>query len=327
MQYGQESSSSLKPKIQHWRSNARSLGSGSFCDVFLVNVFDGEQSKEVAVKVRKAAAVMKPGEQFNNLKDEARVLKEIEHENVVKLINVEMNEKEEIAVLYLEYLPYCLRDLMTDSMRFNLQEAFSEFRSPHGFVDMFLSLINVLQYLHEKDILYPDLHSYNVRLNQHGVLVLTDFGCLFKVSELSKWPHAARSYYLAPEIRAGEPVTLSGQVYGVGLLVIQILESKCIEIHEDSQALIEVCRAQNKRALLRSLITRWKETVVTEYAKMLDVMGYQCCQTNPDDRPGFDQLNDCLINIQDVFETECPDSDDSECSDDESPPCQEAKAR
>ncbi|KEQ13650.1 hypothetical protein GZ77_15190 [Endozoicomonas montiporae] len=324
-----QSNSSLKQKIAHWRSSSQLLGSGSFCDVFLINILDEGQRREVAVKVRKKETsktkmAKKKSELFGCLKQEAKVLGEITHENVVKLIRVEIGDQEEIAVLYLEYLPYCLRHLMADSMLFNLQQAFSHYHSLHGFIEMFSSLVNALKYLHDRNILYPDLHSYNVRLNDRGVVVLADFGKLFKLNTLEAWPYAAASCYLAPEIKEGKPVTVKGQIYGVGLLLIQILESRCIEVDNNSQTLIEERRLQNKSTLLRPLIKKWKETVVAEYAGLLDT-GYQCCQINPDQRPDFGQLDDCLVNILDVFEIECPDSDD-ECPDDddrsdnESPP-------
>ena len=300
----------LKQKIEHWRSNAVPIGSGTFCDAFLFQITkDGEQ-KAIVAKVRKSITNQTEDKLFVSLIEELRQLKQLEHQGIVELISYEGSWPEKLVVLYLEYLPLSFKDLILSTQRFEQDNEFNYLLSAHGFADMLMRILDVLEYLRKENILYLDLHSKNLRFTEKGVLKFIDFGSLFKIEPQSKLTGAAECYHVAPEIRAGEPATTKGQMFGIGLLIVQVLQGKYIETKKNVEQLIGLARTSEQRPLLRKLVTSWSELDVEQYIKILQEIAYPCCCVKPENRPEFQAVKDCLEVVIEDIELNEPDSDD-----------------
>ncbi|MET4695402.1 protein kinase domain-containing protein [Endozoicomonas lisbonensis] len=321
---------SLKQAIECWRSKALLIGSGTFSDAFLLQrVKDGVQKKIVA-KVRKTVTNQTDDQLVENLLKEVRQLLQLKHQGIVKLIAHEENKSEKLVVLYLEYLPYSFKELILSSQRFEKLKEFKCRLSAHGFGDMFMCILDALEYLHEKNVLYIDLKSSNLMFNEDGEVKLIDFGSLFKVEPESKPSSVIKCYHLAPEIRAGGLVTKRGQMYGVGLLIIEVLLSKYLEDRENIQYLIGLAQRSQQKYLIRSLVIKWGEFAVEQYIKVLKEVAYPCCCIKPENRPSIEAVKDCLERVMEDIDLNEADSDDDssdvdEQAEDESSPVKEQK--
>lgn len=322
---------SLKQTIECWRSNALLIGSGTFSDAFLLQCLkEGVQEKMIVAKVRKSVTNQTDDQLFEDLLKEVRQLLQLEHRGIVKLIAHKKNRSEKLVILYLEYLPYSFKELILSSQPFEQVEGFDYRLSAQGFTDMLMCILDVLEYLHERNVLYIDLKSTNLRFNEEGELKFIDFGSLFKIEPESKPSNVIQCYHLAPEIRAGGLATKIGQMYGVGLLIIEVLLGKCLEDRKNIQYLIELAQGSQQRPLLRGLVIKWGEFAVEQYIKILKKVAYPCCCIKPEDRPSIKAVKDCLEEVMEDIALNEPDSDDT-CSDvdeqpeDESSPVKEQK--
>lgn len=63
-------------------------------------------------------------------------------------------------------------------------------------------LLLVLEYLHERDIIYRDLKPENIMIDEEGYIKLIDFGTA-KIIEGRTYSFVGTPHYLAPEIITG----------------------------------------------------------------------------------------------------------------------------
>ncbi|MET4695403.1 protein kinase domain-containing protein [Endozoicomonas lisbonensis] len=291
-------STRVAARIATMRSTAKRLGSGTYGEVFLGALNQDGKRIRIAAKVMK-----KPGRRaFHNLDRERRWLQVLDHPGIVKLIAYESDEVRNL-VIYLEYLPYGFYQLIVS------KEPAQKFTglnnnvlSEKGLINVFFCLHEVLRYLRRWDIMYFDLHSGNLRFNENGTLKLIDFGLLLQYDKSEGFSDAEKSYYLAPEIRAGQEVTTKGQLFSFGLLMIQLLHNKYIENSPEVQEYIDNKRPMDQSELLRKMIVCWGEDIVSEYASLLDDIGFPCCESDPDKRPDFDDVSTMLDEIADAID-------------------------
>ena len=260
---------SLKKTIECWRSKALPIGSGTFSDAFLLQCVKESVQKKLVAKVRKSVTHLTDDQLFENLLKEVRQLLQLKHQGIVTLISHEKNRSEKLVILYLEYLPYSFKELILNSQPFEQLEGFDYLLSARGFTDMLMCILDVLEYLHERNVLYIDLKSTNLRFNEEGKVKLIDFDSLFEIEPESKPSNVIQCYHLAPEIRAGGLATKRGQMYGVGLLMIEVLLSKYLENRKNIQYLLELARGSQQQPLLRGLVIKWGEFAVEQYIKIL----------------------------------------------------------
>ncbi|MCW7554120.1 protein kinase [Endozoicomonas gorgoniicola] len=260
--------------------------------------------KKVVAKVRKSVTNQTDDQLFESLFKEVRQLLQLEHKGIVTLIGHEKNRTEKLVILYLEYLSHSFKELILDSQPF---ERFHYLLSVRGFTDMLMCILDVLEYLHERNILYIDLKGSNLMFNEEGDLKFIDFGSLFEIEPESKPSGAIQCYHLAPEIRAGGVVTKRGQMYGVGLLMIEVLLSKYLENRKDIQYLIELARGSQQQPLLRGFVIKWGEFAVEQYIKILKDVAYPCCCIKPEDRPSIKAVKECLEEVMEDIDLYEPD--------------------
>ncbi|UYM15151.1 protein kinase domain-containing protein [Endozoicomonas euniceicola] len=286
-------STKVATRISQMRSTAKRLGSGCYGEVFLGTL---NQNGE---RIRTAAKIMKSQDRrgFHNLDRERRWLKALDHPGVVKLITYESDGVRNL-VIYLEYLPYDYYQLIVSKEPTQeLKGLNGNVLSEQGLINIFFCLHEVLEYLHQQNIIYFDLHSGNLRFTESGTLKLIDFGVLLRCDNKGVLPGAENCYHLAPEIRAGKEVTIKGQLFSFGLLMIQLLHNKHIEKSPEVQKYIDARRPMDQSELLRKLVICWGAEITSEYESLLDEIAFPCCESDPDDRPDFDSVFTTLNSI------------------------------
>lgn len=142
------------------------LGEGSYAKV--KEAIDSETLIRRAVKIMKKRKLRKIPNGEANVEREIRLLNDLNHKNVMKLIEVLYNEEKGKIYMVLEYCCAVLKDMLDQTP----EKKFPVWQSH----DYFTQLLNGLGYLHSKGIIHKDIKPGNLLLDQAGVLKIADFG-------------------------------------------------------------------------------------------------------------------------------------------------------
>jgi len=142
------------------------LGEGSYAKV--KEAIDQESLIRRAVKIMKKRKLRKIPNGEANVEREIKLLYELSHKNVMKLIEVLYNEEKGKIYMVLEYCCAVLKDMLdqTPDKKFPVWQSH----------DYFTQLLDGLGYLHSKGIIHKDIKPGNLLLDQAGLLKIADFG-------------------------------------------------------------------------------------------------------------------------------------------------------
>ncbi|XP_025203482.1 cyclin-dependent kinase 9-like [Melanaphis sacchari] len=180
------------------------IGKGSYGDVFKAQ---DTKNPDVIVAIKKINTIHKTeGFPMTSLR-EVRILKQLSHENVIKLIEVchtkACNENKYRSTFFLIF-EFCEHDLAG-------LIANTEFKIDIADIKQFMKqLFNGLFYLHLNKILHRDLKSSNILVTKKGILKLADFGLSRAFSTpLENKPNnytngVVTLWYRPPELLLGE---------------------------------------------------------------------------------------------------------------------------
>lgn len=188
------------------------LGTGSFATVHLAK--DMKTGDLVAMKfIDKVNFV---GPEASSIYDEIKLMKSIDHKNIVKLIDV--IETSTVLCIVMEY---CENGELYDLIVDNFQNFTIEDKKK-----IFKELVEAVKYLHENNISHRDLKVENVLLDKDNHVKLADFNLAtrFKPNEL--FTHRCGSEeYTSPEIvtrKAYDPQKTDIWALGIILYAINV---------------------------------------------------------------------------------------------------------
>lgn len=202
------------------------LGSGGFGEV--VGAFDRHTGGTVAVKVLHKSATDVDPRAASRMRQEAEILRSIEHPNIVKILEVGTFEGGQFLVMEL-IEGRGLDQILTEESILSTPRVLS----------LTSQLLQALDAVHEAAILHRDLKPENILLVDHQgseLVKLVDFG-VAKAEELqSNDPDEAITLvktrvgsfvgtprYAAPEIVVGDPAEASADLFCVGLIAYEAL--------------------------------------------------------------------------------------------------------
>lgn len=183
------------------------IGHGSYGTVY--HAFDANLNLEVALKVIRPRVRSHVTDWSRGL-NEARLLAQVTHPNVVRVYQAErLNQEIGLAMELVQ--GRTLRDLVHEHGPFSAREAMLT-----G-VDVCCALAAV----HGKRLVHGDVKAQNVMRATGGRTVLMDFGAGFDVkTDPSSGSRAEGTpMYLAPEVFAGGARTAVSDIYSVGVLL------------------------------------------------------------------------------------------------------------
>eukprot|EP00906_Rhabdomonas_costata_P008739 RCo012406 len=197
----------LQQSIHVRMDNTRVLGRGAWGTVY---VGLNEETRELfAIKEVR----FNTESQVQQAAQEIRVMKKLDHPNIVKYFGGERSET--TLRIFMEYIPG--GSLASLIAKFGpLTEAMAQGYSA--------DVVEGLIYLHSKNIAHRDIKCDNMLVQTNGVVKLADFG-------QSKEAFLMRTVtgtvcFMAPEVMRGEAYTLLADIWSYGCAVIEMLSGR-----------------------------------------------------------------------------------------------------
>jgi len=182
--------------VKQWLFGAV-LGEGSYAKV--KEVLHIETLERAAVKIIKKRRLRKIINGEQNVKAELQLLRRLQHNNVIHLIDFHYNPDKEKIYIFMEHCVITIQDLLDTADHKRLPT--------HQTHRYFLQLVDGLDYLHDARVIHKDIKPGNLLLTRAQILKISDFGV---AEELDKYTAQDICYqstgtprFQAPEIAAG----------------------------------------------------------------------------------------------------------------------------
>ncbi|HEY6957752.1 MAG TPA: protein kinase [Candidatus Limnocylindria bacterium] len=189
------------------------IGAGGSSQVYLAQ--DTALKREVAIKVLDAEAAADPQTRKMFVK-EARALASLSHPSIVSVYDV--GEVDGLPYIVMEHLPGG-----------NLKQRIERNGplAPIQAVTYTVDIANGLAFAHSKGIIHADLKPSNILFDQSDHAKVCDFGIARTPQEAADTPQLfATAMYVAPERVEGKAASPATDVYGLGLLLYEMLVGK-----------------------------------------------------------------------------------------------------
>lgn len=208
-------------EVKHKYKIIRKIGQGTFGKVYEAE--DSTEKKKVAIKrVEKVS---------NAVSREADILKMIDHDYCLKLLDVfytsdDGSTDNKYQNLVFDYHPTTLYRFIRDKPC-----------TPKAAKTMFFQLCLAIHHIHEKNICHRDITPSNILLTNRGDVVLADFGSAkILESQHISMSYVCSRYYRAPELLLGcSNYTTKVDIWSAGCILAEMLLGRPLFPGADNQ--------------------------------------------------------------------------------------------
>lgn len=181
-------------------------------------------------KTKNIVALKKIFDAFQNNTDAQRtyreimILQELDHENIVKLLNVIRADNDKDIYLVFEFMESDLHAVIRASI---LEEVHKQY--------VVYQILKCMKYMHSAELLHRDLKPSNVLINSDCTIKIADFGLARSIVALEETPgqilteYVATRWYRSPEILLGSSFYTKGiDMWAVGCIIGELYYGKPI---------------------------------------------------------------------------------------------------
>jgi serine/threonine-protein kinase len=222
------------------------LGRGGMGAVYLAERDDGQFTQRVAVKVLHRG--LDSADVVRRFRAERQILAALDHPNIARLLD---------GGVTADGRPYCVLELVDgepidrycDARRLSIDER----------VRLVRDVARAVHSAHRSLVVHRDIKPSNVLVTGTGAVKLLDFG-IAKLLDPSALPYAAPETrtdvrpmtpeYASPEQVRGGPITTATDVYGLGLVLYELLAGRRAQ-EPEARSLREIERAVCEREPVR----------------------------------------------------------------------------
>ena len=268
------------------------LGEGGMATVYLAD--DLITRKEVAVKIIKEDTMKNPVN-LTRFEREARAAASLNHQNIVRVINIGTFEGRPYMVNEL-IKGQTLRDVLNVRGKFSILEA----------CDIMYQLSSAILHAHQHNVIHRDIKPQNVYITSDSTIKLGDFG----IATFQNASRVTRSevvvgsvHYLAPEISQGNQASYQSDIYALGITFFELITGK-VPFDDESPVTVALKHIKEKLPSIRKLNSK-----VPVYVEKII---YKACEKNPharyknvlDMRKDIDRIlrDPSLINKKSFFQ-------------------------
>ncbi|KAI9470246.1 Protein kinase [Coemansia sp. RSA 989] len=197
------------PKILY--SKVKKIGQGASGNVYKArSIKTGE-----IVAIKQMDLSKQPRKEL--LVNEILVMKESRHKNIVNFIEAFLLNMTDLWVV-MEYMEGGALTDVIDNNKMNENQIATVCRE----------VCRGLSHLHQQNIVHRDIKSDNVLLGEDGQVKITDFGFCAKLSEQrsKRATMVGTPYWMAPEVVKQKPYGPKVDVWSLGIMVIEMIESE-----------------------------------------------------------------------------------------------------
>ncbi|MHB2019665.1 MAG: serine/threonine-protein kinase [Candidatus Xenobia bacterium] len=189
------------------------LGSGGAGEVYRGQRQDGQSpGEEVAVKLVRIESQDREMAQ-KRLAREVELLRRLKHSTIVQYLD--MGHRGDTLYLVEELLPGGhLGDVIPTGGL-----------TPARFLELFMPMLDAMQYAHERGVVHRDLKPGNVLFTRDGRPRISDFGLARgdDLPSLTTNNCMGTPLYMAPELFNGQPATPQSDQYALGIMAYEML--------------------------------------------------------------------------------------------------------
>jgi serine/threonine protein kinase len=199
------------------------VGSGGSADVY--QAFDRLRSADMAVKVMRQD-LANDSRLIKLFEQEAAILRQLDHPYIVRLYDFDKQDK--IVFFVMEWVEGS-----------DLKQAIAKKKKPFTLEEVIRILEPVsaaLTYAHNKEYFHCDIKPANILLHVDGRVLLSDFGVARRVHEQKQG--GTPSYEAPEQITAGR-IDARTDVYGLGVVIYEMLSGGMVPFRGDSPLSVE----------------------------------------------------------------------------------------
>jgi CheY-like chemotaxis protein len=190
----------------------RKIGAGGMSEVFLAE--RDTDKRQVVLKILDMRSHAS-GEMLQRFIQEYAILSQIDHPHIVKIFDQGFTD--EYAYIAMEY--FSRGDIRALTQRQALPRDLS--------LAIIVQVAQALAEIHRRGIVHRDMKPENLMLRDDGSIALADFGVAKSESDLlAQTRHGeivGTPYYLSPEQAGGAAATPASDLYGVGVILFELL--------------------------------------------------------------------------------------------------------
>jgi WD40 repeat protein/serine/threonine protein kinase len=211
------------------------LGHGGMGSVWLAERVDGLFTRQVALKLVHPALMGRAiSERFTR---EREILASLNHPNIARLFDAGFSDDGQ-PYLALEYIPGKPITQYCDDHNLAIRDR----------LEIFRQVLAAVQYAHAHLVIHRDLKPSNILVTEDGHAQLLDFGIAklmtegeAKETELTRLGGRAMTPdYAAPEQILGAPITISADIYSLGVMLYELLTGeRPYRLKRDSRGALE----------------------------------------------------------------------------------------
>jgi tRNA A-37 threonylcarbamoyl transferase component Bud32 len=187
------------------------LGRGGMATVY--RAYDPSFEREVAIKVLPAELMHDP--QFRDrFRREIKTIASLEHPAIVPVYDV--GEEDGVPYFVMRFMPGGSLTQWIEKGKFSLEDA----------ARIIERLSSALAYAHRNGLIHRDLKPDNILFDNNGDPFISDFG-VAKITDsgtnMTGSGIIGTPAYMSPEQAQGEPVDARSDIYGLGVIIFQML--------------------------------------------------------------------------------------------------------